>query len=118
MGGGGCYDAYEQRGACYAASVIKNWPMLQRISPALRAIDFATTTLPSIAAARDEYEALRAERDRVGAVHAAYDDYAYHTVNGDALPRFRPASLTPATRLRESARLFTPDTNDSINECS
>ena len=88
--------------------------MLQRISPALRATDFATTTLPSIAAARDGYEALRAERDRVGAVHAAYDDYAYHTVNGDALPRFRPASLTPATRLRESARLFTPDTNDSI----
>ena len=34
--------------------------------------------------------------------------------NGDALPRFRPASLTPATPLRESARLFTPDTNDSI----
>ena len=53
--------------------------MLQRISPALRATDFATTTLPSIAAARDGYEALRAERDRVGAVHAAYDDYAYHT---------------------------------------
>ena len=60
------------RGAAYAASVIKNWPLLQRISPALRDVDFATTALPSLAAARGEYEALRAERDRVAQVHAAY----------------------------------------------
>ena len=114
MGGGGVYDAYEQRGACYAACYIKNWPLLQRISPALRDVDFATSDLPSIAAARDEYEALRVERDRIAAVHTAYDDYTYHTIDGEKLPRFRPKSLTPAARLLEPARLFTPDTNDSI----
>ena len=78
MGGAGVYDAYEQRGACYAASYIKNWPLLQRISPALRNVDFATSNLPSLAAARDEYETLRTERDRIAAVHAAYDAFQYH----------------------------------------
>ena len=114
MGGAGVYDAYEQRGACYAASYIKNWPLLQRISPALRNVDFATSNLPSLAAARDEYETLRTERDRIAAVHAAYDAFQYHTIDGDKLPRFRPKSLTPAARLPEPARLYTPDTNDSI----
>ena len=114
MGGAGVYDAYELRGACYAASFIKNWPLLQRISPALRDVDFATSDLPSVAAARDAYEALRAERDRVAAVHAAYDAYEYHTIHGEKLPRFRPKSLTPAARLPEPSRLFTPDANDSI----
>ena len=99
MGGAGVYDAYELRGACYAACFIKNWPLLQRISPALRDVDFATSDLPSVAAARDAYEALRAERDRVAAVHAAYDAYEYHTIHGEKLPRFRPKSLTPAARL-------------------
>jgi len=103
MGRAGVYDAYEQRGACYAASYIKNWPLLQRISPAL-----------SLAAARDEYETLRTERDHTAAVHTAYDAFQYHIINGDKLPRFRPKSLTPAARLPEPARLYTPDTNDSI----
>ena len=35
MGGCGVYDVHSLRGAAYAASVIKNWPLLQRISPAL-----------------------------------------------------------------------------------
>ena len=98
----------------YAACFVKNWPLLQRISPALRDVDFATSDLPSVAAARDAYEALRTERDRVAAVHAAYDAYEYHTIHGEKLPRFRPKSLTPAARLPEPSRLFTPDTNDSI----
>ena len=34
MGGAGVYDAYELRGACYAACFVKNWPLLQRISMA------------------------------------------------------------------------------------
>ena len=97
MGGAGVYDAYEQRGACYAACYIKNWPLLQRISPALRDVDFATCDLPSLAAARDEYEALRVERDRVAAVHDAYDAFTYHTIDGDKLPRFRPKSSNPCS---------------------
>ena len=76
--------------------------------PALRDVDFATSDLPSVAAARDAYEALRAERDRIAAVHAAYDAYEYHTIHGEKLPRFRPKSLTPAARLPEPSRLFTP----------
>ena len=60
-------------------------PLLQRISPALRGVDFATTDLRSIATARAEYEALRAERDRVAQVHAAYDAYEYHTIDGEKL---------------------------------
>ena len=108
MGGCGIYNAHACRGAAYAASVIKNWPLLQRISPPLRGLDFATTELPSIAAARDEYEALRAERDRVARVHAAYDAFEYHTLQGDKLPRFRPGSLTPAARLPAPDRLFVP----------
>ena len=66
VGGCGVYDAHALRGAAYAASVLKNGPTLQRISPALRNVDFATSDLPSLAAARArfEYEALRAERDR------------------------------------------------------
>jgi len=114
MGGCGVYPVHALRGAAYAASVIKNWPTLQRISPALRGLDFATTTLPSIAAARDEYEALRAERDRVAQVHDAYDAYEYHTIHGEKLPRFRPQSLTPAARLPEPARLFVPDDDDKV----
>ena len=47
-------------------------------------------------------------------MHAAYDAYEYHTIHGEKLPRFRPKSLTPAARLPEPSRLFTPDTNDSI----
>ena len=114
MGGCGVYNAYACRGAAYAASVIKNWPLLQRISPALHGVDFATTTLPSIASARDEYEALRAERDRVAQVHAAYDAFEYHTIHGEKLPRFRPHSLTPAARLPAPDRLFVPDDDDKV----
>ena len=114
MGGCGVYNAYACRGAAYAASVIKNWPLLQRISPPLRSMDFATTELPSIAAARDEYEALRAERDRVARVHAAYDAFEYHTIHGEKLARFRPHSLTPAARLPTPARLFVPDDADKV----
>ena len=47
-------------------------------------------------------------------MHDAYDAFTYHTIDGDKLPRFRPKSLTPAARLLEPARLFTPDENDSI----
>ena len=94
MGGCGVYNAHALRGAAYAASVIKNWPTLQRVSPALRGVDFATTALPSIAAARGEYEALRTERGRVAGVHAAYDAYEYHTIHGEKLPRLAP--LPPA----------------------
>ena len=72
------------------------------------------TVLPSIAAARDEYEALRAERDRVARVHAAYDAFEYHTLQGDKLPRFRPGSLTPAARLPAPDRLFAPDDADKV----
>ena len=39
--------------------------MLQRIAPALHDVDFATSSMPWIAAAREEYEALRVERDRL-----------------------------------------------------
>ena len=34
-----------------------------------------TTYMP---AARDEYETLRTERDRIAAVHAAYEAFQYH----------------------------------------
>ena len=114
MGGCGLYPVYALRGAAYAASVIKNWPTLQRISPALRGVDFATTTLPSIAAARDEYVALRAERDRVAQIHDAYDKFEYHTIHGEKLPHFRPHSLTPAARLPAPARLFVPHADDKV----
>ena len=53
----------------------------------------ATSDLPSLAAARDEYEALRVERDRVAAVHDAYDAFTYHTIDGDKLPRASAPSL-------------------------
>ena len=43
----------------YAASYLACWPTLQRVCPALRDVDFATTELPSVAAARDAYEAIR-----------------------------------------------------------
>ena len=56
------YDAYALREAIYAASVAKNWKLLQRISPELNCTDFATTELPSIAAARAAYEKVRASR--------------------------------------------------------
>ena len=114
MGGCGIYNAHALSGAAYAASVIKNWPLLQRVAPALHDVDFATTTLPSIAAARDAYETLRAERDRIAQVHAAYDGFEYHTIHGDKLPRFRPHSLTPAARLPAPARLFLPDDDDKV----
>ena len=114
MGGCGHYDAFSQRHACYAASVLKNWSLLQRISPALRDVDFATTELRSLAAARDAYEGLRAERGRIAAVHAAYDAFEYHTIHGEKLSRFRPHSLPPADRLLEPARLFIPGPNDSM----
>ena len=51
------------------------------LARAARRRDFATSDLPSVAAARDAYEALRTERDRVAAVHAAYDAYEYHTIH-------------------------------------
>ena len=114
MGGCGVYDAYALREAIYAASVTKNWKLLQRISPELNCTDFATTELPSIAAARAAYEKVRAERDRVAAVHAAYDAFEYHILNGEKLPRFRPHSLTPAKRMPAPTQLFVPDENGSI----
>ena len=40
----------------YAASYLACWPTLQRVCPALRDVDFATSKLRSIAAARDAYE--------------------------------------------------------------
>jgi len=114
VGGCGVYDAHALRGAAYAASVLKNWPTLQRISPALRNVDFATSDLLSLAAARSEYEALRAERDRVAQVYEAYDAYDYHTIHGEKLERFRPHSLTPAARIPEPAHLFVPNADDEI----
>ena len=55
---------------------------------------------------------MRAERDRVAGVHAAYDTHVYHTIHGDALPRFRPHSLTPAARLPAPGRLFVRGDDD------
>ena len=89
MGGAGVYGAYEQRGACYAACYIKNWPLLQRISPALRDVDFATSDLPSLAAARDEYEH---ELRRLAHVLVLSDPFYY--------PFYRhPQSALDVTRL-------------------
>ena len=93
MGGGGLYDALSTHTAAYAAAHLKTWPTLRRISPLLADVDFNTTDMPSVVAAREAYETLRALRADVAARHATFDDTVYYTIDGDRKLRFRPASL-------------------------
>ena len=98
----------------YAASYLACWPTLQRVCPALCDVDFATTELPSVAAARDAYEAIRACRSDVAAIYSEFDKDVYHLLDGEARARYRPAALPPASRLLPASRLFKPDDDDSI----
>ena len=96
LGGAGIHDTLALSGAAYAASCLACWPTLQRVCPALRDIAFATTELPSIAAARDEYEAIRASRNDVATIYSEFDKDVYHLLDGEARARYRPAALPPA----------------------
>ena len=57
---------------------------------------------------------MRTAREEVAAAYAAYDTDIYHMLDGEERARFRPASLTPASRLPPTSQLFKPDENDSI----
>ena len=113
MGGGGLYDALSTHTAAYAAARLKTWPTLRRISPLLADVDFNTTDMPSVVAAREAYETLRALRADVAARHATFDDTVYYTIDGDRKLRFRPASLPLDKSLPPLAQLWTP-VNDSL----
>ena len=80
LGGAGIHDTLALSGAAYAASYLACWPTLQRVCPALRDVDFATTELPSTATARDAYEAIRARRNDVAAIYSEFDKDIYHLV--------------------------------------
>ena len=72
-----CISEMKQcNGPRFPPAVLRAWPLLLRISPALRGVDFATPracAVRCIAAAREEYEALRVEHDRIGAIHGVPD---------------------------------------------
>ena len=62
--------------------------------------------MPSVVAAREAYESLRALRADVAARHAAFDDTVYYTIGGDRNLRFRPASLPLDKSLPPLAQLW------------
>ena len=74
------------------------WPTLQRVCPELRDVDLATSELPSIAAARDAYEAIRASRDDVAAIYSEFDKDIYHLLDGEARARYWRATAPPPSR--------------------
>ena len=84
MGGAGIHDTLALRGAAYAASYIACWPTLQRVCPALAGEEFASSTLPSTAAARRRaYEEARTVRGEVaeGCAHIR-DVYSTFSTQG------------------------------------
>jgi hypothetical protein len=104
LGGAGIHDTLALSGAVYAASYIAYWPTLQRVCPELRDVYLATSELPSIAAARDAYEAIRASRDDVAAIYSEFDKDIYHLLDGEARARYWRATAPSPSRPPPASR--------------